>query len=572
MNEIEKQVSTAKRRLNVAYFFRTLAIALTIGLTIGCVAFLAPRIWSTGFWETPEQLRTWETGWAIGAIVLSLMVAIMWVVRKGFSTSFAAYEVDRRFGLKDRVTSALELGDSDRDSRAGRSLVYDANERAARLDVRDAFPYRFNRRTLWPLLPAAIMIGLMFIPQADKPEPEAATNTATTKEEIRKSIEAAKLAVEEKAKALEEKGLKKAAEDLKIISREFDELPEGDEDFKKETLVKLNDLKNSIEKEMEKMGDVDAMKKAFDKLNNVKDGPAKELGEALKDGDFENAKNVLKDLAEKIRDGKLSEAEKQKLADNLGDLAKEIEKKVAEHEQKKKDLENQIKRAMEEGDTEKAAELQEQLEQKKQQDKQMNKMQEMAQKLSQCKDCMNKGGKPKDGSGKGQQGQQQGDGKQGENSGSQQAEQDAAETLEQLAEEMENLQADSDAMETLKDLEKDLEECKGQCQGQGQPGEQEKIRQQDWAKGEGRGHGKRDMEENDTGTFKSRVGAKLQQGQTVVTGQADGENSKSQSIIEARESLSSSLQSDSDPMEDQQLPRAQREQAKQYFEKLRKGN
>jgi hypothetical protein len=79
------------------------------------------------------------------------------------------------------------------------------------------------------------------------------------------------------------------------------------------------------------------------------------------------------------------------------------------------------------------------------------------------------------------------------------------------------------------------------------------------------------MEENETKGYKSQVRSKLQKGQSIVAGEAEGENAKSGSVIEAREMVKSSMSKDSDPIEDQQLPKAQREQARQYFEKLRKG-
>ena len=63
--------------------------------------------------------------------------------------------------------------------------------------------------------------------------------------------------------------------------------------------------------------------------------------------------------------------------------------------------------------------------------------------------------------------------------------------------------------------------------------------------------------------------ARFNEGETVVTGNADGENIPGQSITEARADIQSSILGDTDPLEDQKLPRSQREHAKQYFDKLR---
>ena len=71
------------------------------------------------------------------------------------------------------------------------------------------------------------------------------------------------------------------------------------------------------------------------------------------------------------------------------------------------------------------------------------------------------------------------------------------------------------------------------------------------------------------GTFKSRVKGKLQRGQTVITGTADGNNISGRSVSEARELIRAEMSKDADPLENQQLPKSQREHARQYFESLR---
>ena len=94
----------------------------------------------------------------------------------------------------------------------------------------------------------------------------------------------------------------------------------------------------------------------------------------------------------------------------------------------------------------------------------------------------------------------------------------------------------------------------------------------DWAKGSGPGGGKREKSETETGTFKSRVKGRLQKGETVVTGNADGKNISGKSISEVREIATSSMNRRSDPLENQKLPKNQREHAREYFEQLRGGN
>ena len=89
------------------------------------------------------------------------------------------------------------------------------------------------------------------------------------------------------------------------------------------------------------------------------------------------------------------------------------------------------------------------------------------------------------------------------------------------------------------------------------------------AKGEGPGAGEREREEEKTGKYKTRVKGKLQKGQTVVTGEAEGNNITGRSTSEVREIVRESLTDEADPLENQVLPKSQREHAKEYFEKLR---
>ena len=67
------------------------------------------------------------------------------------------------------------------------------------------------------------------------------------------------------------------------------------------------------------------------------------------------------------------------------------------------------------------------------------------------------------------------------------------------------------------------------------------------------------------------MNGQLQKGETVVTGNADGDNISGKTASQARELVEASLNKKSDPLENQKLPRSQREHVQQYFNKLRTG-
>ena len=90
-------------------------------------------------------------------------------------------------------------------------------------------------------------------------------------------------------------------------------------------------------------------------------------------------------------------------------------------------------------------------------------------------------------------------------------------------------------------------------------------------KGKGRGQGERDEEETDKSFYDTRVAADAKKGQSVRVGDASGPNKAGKSLESIKEEVRASLAKPPDSIEDVTLPRDQRENAKQYFERLRKG-
>ena len=588
MNEINRQVARARRRLNTGLFFGTLAWTLFVGLFVAAMAWAVPKIWSLEPMIAAAQLPTWYVGWFSGGSLLGFIVALVRMFYRGQSPVSAAMEVDSRFGLKERLSSALVLSSTDAESAAGRALLSDASERAARIDVRDQFPFHLSNRAWLPAIPAALLVALWFVPDAP-PKLVVETNPVVNERKLIESkVEEAKKAIEEKVKQLEEKGLIDAVADLKTLAKSLDDLKSDNADLKKDALVKLNNLRDVLEKQRAEIGDAAAMKQNLERLKDAAQGPAQKLAEAMADGDFEMAKKIVKDLAAKLKAGKLTELEKKNLAKDLQNLAEQAQKMIADHEQAKQDLQEQIKQAQAQGDLQKAADLQEKLEKKQAIDKQIEKMKQAAENMKKCADCIgnkegagakqnnqpqpNKNGDQKKGGGsEGKQGDQKS--KTGEGQPSDADMKKAQQALEDLAEQMDQMEMDQDMMEQLKDLEDDLQECKDGMNNCENPGDKPNNKPDwgDWGKGNGRGHGKRDLKENETGEFKSKVKAQLQKGETVATGDADGNNIPGSSIADARELVKAEMAEQTDPLEDQQLPKAQRDQAKQYFEKLRGG-
>ena len=563
MNHIQKQVVSARRRLFFIELIRTLGLSLFIGLMIAAVALAIPKIWHLPFLAEASNAETWNWTWIGGGLLLGLIGAFGWTWYRCVNSLDAAMEVDQRFGLKERLSSALELSESQLDSEAGQALVKDANDRAESLELSEHFNLQPTRQLLLPLVPAVLVLALVFVPDAVAAEPVEKAPTPE-KVEIKSTVEEAKKKIQKKIEEMKAKGLKDADKNLQSLQKKIDNLSSGLKDDKKDALVKLNNVKKQIEDRQRQIGgNSKDMKQKLNQLKKINDGPAEKISKAMNEGDFKEAKEAIKDLLTRMKDGKLSQKEQRKLAKDLQQIAKDMKQMAERHEQAKKELQKKIDKANRDGDLEQAAKMQQKLDKMKRQDQQMQKMDKMAQKLQKCANCMKQGnGQPK----QGDKQQQQSGGEQG-NQPSDADMQEAMESLEDLEDMMEQMQDEMDELQDLESIMEQIEAAKNNCNGC--QGKQDQPKWQDWGKGEGRGGGKRDKSGTETGSYKSRVKGKIQKGETVVTGHADGANITGKSISEVREIAKSSFSEKSDPLENQKLPKAQREHAREYFENLR---
>jgi hypothetical protein len=89
--------------------------------------------------------------------------------------------------------------------------------------------------------------------------------------------------------------------------------------------------------------------------------------------------------------------------------------------------------------------------------------------------------------------------------------------------------------------------------------------------GEGTGMGDRPEEAEDTSGFRSRVRAKPEAGESVRLGDAIGPNVPGASQQSVEDEITSSFSEAADPVINRNLPRREREQAKEYFQNYRKG-
>ena len=450
MKEINKAVSIAQRRLAIGQFFSILTWAAFISLLIAAIGVAVPKIWHLGFLESQNHKDAWLYSWILGAIVIGFVVTAVLTYRRLSSRLVVASEVDHRFGLKERVSSALAIDADVAQGQVGQALIEDAMRRVETIEVAEKFELRPRWSGLLPLIPLAILVLLLFLPDAQLTANTTDAKDKIDKEKAKLKVEALKKKIEQARKQIEAKGLEDASEDVKAIAKKLDNLNSKNFQNSKQALVKINDIKKEIEERQKSIGDSKRFRDNLNKLKDTGKGVAKKIANALADGKFEDADKAIKELAKKLNEGKLTKAEAKEVANQLQDLANQM-KQAAEQRQKKiEDLQKQIDKAVKEGDLDKAAQLQQQKEAAEQNNQQQQNLDNIAKQLQKAADAM-KNGDP----------QQMKD-----------AMKQAAKAMEGMGEDLEDLKQQMQDMQDLQDLEDMIDDLKKtekdcDCEGEG---------------------------------------------------------------------------------------------------------
>lgn len=557
---LEKQVRRARRRLLAESLYGRLAWCWFLALLAAALAIGAGKLW------TPVGQQAWAAGWLAAAIGGGLASAILWSWARRQSALEAAVEIDRRFGLKERVSSTLALAPVERATPIGQALARDAEQSIRPLDVAEQFRVRVDRRALLPLAPAALAFALaVFVPVRvpEAPAQNAVAERSQTKASTK--ILAKKLAQRRKEAA--EKGLKEMDPLLAKLEQGAKKLTETSQDDRKKTLLALNDLVKDAEQRRQELAGAGDLKKQLANLKNFDEGPAEKLGQALKNGDLDEAIKQIGKLKQQLADEKLDEAGKKALAKQLDQLQQALEQQAHKREEMARQLKEQIEARRRAGDLAQADQLQQQLDKLAGQKAQMDKLGQMQQQLKAAAECMGKGD----------------------------CEQAAA-ALAELGEELAGMQEDMQEMEMLEEALDQVAECKkamackacnGEgceaCQGEGEggadgewnkhDGEFGRQRHRGGGKGIGVGLGPGLGPETnpDAKFYDSAVKQQPGQGAAKVVGEADGPNRKGRVQEEIQTEFSAADQQAADALGEQRLPREYRDHAQKYFDALREG-
>lgn len=536
MDMLQKQIRRARRRLVAQRFLGVLPWCLFAALVVASAIITLEKFYPLGV--------GW-TVWLTAAAVVGLVAALLATFWRTHTALDAALEIDRRFGLKERISSAYSLDGQTADTAVGQALLADAVRRLERLEVAARFQVRPSRWSWLPLLPAtAAFLVVLLLPTSRRDQAVATTEPQVAKQ-VQASSEQLQRKLAERMQRADEQGLEEAKELFKRLEQGAVELSRADRPERKQALVKLNDLARQVEERQRELAANKEMANRLAKLGNLDRGPADRFSQALQKGDFKQAAEELEKLKKQLEAGELNDEQREQLARQLD----QMKDKLREMADARKALEDELRKRAEAaraaGRNEEAEALEERLAELAKQGDRNQLLEQMAQQLGNCAECMNAG--------------------------------DAAGAMagfEAMQAQLGDLQQQLDELAMLDAALNELADAKqamncGDCEGlgcgacmrdSGRPGD---------ALGEGRGFGARPEAEHDTSSYDTRVRQQVGPGAADITDLVEGPNVAGQIQQEVTTALEAARTQASDPLTTQRLPRGYRDHAKTYFDSLR---
>lgn len=507
MNDIRELLKLAARRIEFSAFLQCAHFVAIAGASIALLLMVLDRLFEATF-----------VPWIWIAPILALLVlgvaVILWTRRRHDEIEIAL-AVDDRLELREKMTTALYC--HGRDDPFAQAAMEDGVRLARDQRTRESVRRRFSVTAPggWWITP--LLVFLVVMVSFLKP-----LNLFDSEQPRAEQLQKANMEVNESVNVLVQ-DLQKTTQLKSELSDVLKDL-EGagstpkenmsPEELRREAIKKVTDLNRKLEDLLqgEKGKTAEAVENAMSQLKPPSDGPAKDLADALKDGDFQGAQKALQEMMDKLKAGELDDQQQKQMKQQLEDIANQL-KDLAQKQQQLKDALKQAGMDPQLANNPQA--LQQQIQQnqnlneeQKQQLQQMAQAQQAAQQMCQGlgQACQNMAGAMNGQMGQGQNGQQM--------AGA------AQQAMQQLGD-MEALQ------QLLQEAQAAANACQGQCQGMGQGLAMQKALQQ-WRQGgafgpNGRGAGgKAPIAPTPSGTKTVKAPVKTTEGEIIFRTLVDG--------------------------------------------------
>ena len=310
--EIRAKLRSVAGRLRLLVLERRLSWCLLPGLVAALLILAAHKLDRLDEPYIPMAL----------AVGLPLLVGLVWGFLKPISLLDAATAADRRLGLKERMANAVIFSAQPETSPLVPAIIEDASRHLSSVSPHEVLPHRMTRTNWWSLGVLALIGAAWFAPEYALGR--SSEDVAARKEmrEQGKKLEKVAERVKEEAQAKNIESAAELAAKLEKLAKELEKAKLS----KKEALLKTGKLASEV-REAQKLAALaagaGAMGKASDALKSVP--MASEAGQGLARAVHEQKSRELaqklEQVAKDLREGKLSEEEKKKLAGDLQQMA-----------------------------------------------------------------------------------------------------------------------------------------------------------------------------------------------------------------------------------------------------------
>lgn len=334
MQSVQRAILAARARLFRQALLTSFGAALLAALTLLALLLAADRLMA---------LRLPMVWVALAIAVVTPVVAPLLALRRRPSDKDIAALLDRRLKLNDQLATALYAA-SLKDDPLASQVVAEANRAAQNAPVAQATPIQFTKRWRWvPAALIALALLIWLLPESDwlglQARRDAAAAQAAEQRAAEREMEQARQAMR---RAQQRRG-GESREDEEMsqvtqLSRQDLSTPEG----RKQAAAELAEAAERLEQQAErKQREDDAQRNMLSRMEQNAFGPANRFASELRRGDLDAAAESLQDLSDSV--DAMTPDQKEKLAEQLNDLSRQLKDEAARQGGKAKQANQQAK-------------------------------------------------------------------------------------------------------------------------------------------------------------------------------------------------------------------------------------
>lgn len=540
MNELEKPIGRVWRRMRFQRFLSALVWCWGVALLIVAGAIALEK-----FADKPIPGADWVPFAVAGGV--GLFLAALIASFSGPSRIDAAVAIDRVFKLNERLSTALTLPDDLKSTPAGQALVADAIRHVGNLEIHVEFAPKLPRTAWIPLVPAALALSLLFVEPWLQKSAQARPSEVLEKQKVVAQSKALGKKIASQRKELDKGKFAEAEKLLAEIEKAAEDIAKAPAAQKDKALVELNKLTDAVKDRQKKLGSPDQINRQLQQLKQMaSNGPADDFARDMAQGDFQKAAEQLQKLQEKLKSGKLSEADKKGLQEQLKEMSKQLEK-LANLDERKQQLQEARKNGglSEDQFKQEMAKLEDQA-------KSLKQLQQLASKLGQAGAQMEKGDLQK-----------------------------AASALGMTQKQLSEMASQIQELESLDSALAELQEAKNGMTGDGSNQLGESLsnmgmgtgnRRSGTGQGRGRGEGDRPEAPDATSTYTTKIRQQIGKGKAVLKGYGPSTTpQKGQSVIDIQAEIATTEGLSAEALTNQKVPKNVEKHIRGYFDQINKG-